>query len=121
MGGNVGNKKKLDHHTIPITKQTIIGNDVWVGARATILAGVNIGTGAVVGTGSVVTHDIPPYAIVAGVPAKLIKFRFSEEIRTMLVNSRWWELPEEIIKNASSEIKDPIMFLRKVQELQRKD
>ena len=61
------------------SKKTVIGDDVWIGARATIMCGVKIGNGAIVATGSVVTKDVPPYAIVAGVPAKLIRNRFSIE------------------------------------------
>ena len=56
-------------------KDVTIGNDVWIGARVTILAGVTIGDGAVIGAGAVVTKDVPPYAVVGGVPAKIIRFR----------------------------------------------
>lgn len=116
-GGNVGNKKKLAEYKIPATKQTIIGNDVWIGLRVTIIAGVNIGHGAIIGAGSVVTHDVPPYSIVAGVPAKVIKFRFSEDVREKLLESEWWDLSEEVIKKASSEFKDPVRFLDKVNKI----
>lgn len=67
-----------------------IGNDVWIGIHAIILDGVKIGDGAVIGAGSVVTKDVPPYAVVGGVPAKLIKYRFDEERRKELLNSSWW-------------------------------
>ncbi len=71
----------------------VIGSDVWIGTRATILAGCNsIGNGAVIGAGAVVTRDVPPYAIVAGVPAKVIRTRFSEDVVSELEASRWWEL-----------------------------
>lgn len=63
----------------------IVEDDVWIGYRATIMSGVKIGKGAVVAAGAVVTKDIPPYAIVGGVPAKIIKYRFPEEIRKLLV------------------------------------
>ncbi|MEI7423447.1 MAG: CatB-related O-acetyltransferase [Prolixibacteraceae bacterium] len=69
----------------------IIESDVWVGARSSIVGGTTISVGAVILAGSVVTHDIPPYAIVAGIPAKVIKFRFNEEQITRLMQLKWWE------------------------------
>lgn len=74
--------------------RTTIGNDVWIGARAMILDGVTVGTGAVVAAGAVVTKDVAPYAIVGGIPACTIRKRFSEEQIEVLLRSRWWELPE---------------------------
>lgn len=67
-----------------------IGNDVWIGARATIHEGVTIGDGAVVAAGAIVTKDVPPYAIVGGVPAKIIKYRFDEGIIKKLLELKWW-------------------------------
>lgn len=69
-----------------------IGHDVWIGARATLLGGVTIGTGAVVAAGALVTKDVPPYAIVAGVPARIIRFRFACAEINRLMASEWWEL-----------------------------
>ena len=74
-----------------------IGNDVWIAAGSQILHKANIGDGAVIGGGAVVTKDVPPYAIVAGVPAKVIKLRFSEELIDELLKIRWWDWPEELI------------------------
>lgn len=75
-----------------------IGNDVWIGTNASILSGVTIGNGVVIGAGSVVTKDVPNYAIVAGSPARIIKYRFSEEIIQLLNEVCWWDLPISVIK-----------------------
>jgi carbonic anhydrase/acetyltransferase-like protein (isoleucine patch superfamily) len=71
-------------------RQTIIGNDVWIGARAILIDGITVGDGAVIGAGAVVTKDVPPYAIVGGVPAKIIKYRFEPEVIEFLLASQWW-------------------------------
>ena len=71
-------------------KQVAIGNDVWIGARATILDGVNVGDGAVIAAGAVVTKDVPPYAVVGGVPAKVIKYRFDDNRIKELLEEEWW-------------------------------
>lgn len=87
--------RDFDHNglTMPpeaVKEAPIIGNDVWLGGGVTICKGVSIGDGAVVAAGSVVTKDVPPYAIVGGVPAKIIKFRFSDEIIRELISLKWW-------------------------------
>lgn len=79
--------------------KTQVGNDVWVGCNSVILPGVTVGDGAVIAAGSVVTKDVPDYAIVAGVPAKIVRFRFDEEIIIGLKDIKWWSLPPEIIKS----------------------
>lgn len=79
-------------------KEVVIGNDVWIGQSAFIKGGVTIGDGAVIGAYAVVTKDVPPYAIVGGSPAKIIKYRFSEEIRKELLVLKWWDLPDHLIK-----------------------
>jgi acetyltransferase-like isoleucine patch superfamily enzyme len=75
----------------------VIGNDVWLGRNSLVLSGVTIGDGAVVAAGAVVTADIPPYAIAGGVPAKVIRYRFTPEQIAALQRIRWWEWPDELI------------------------
>mgnify|MGYP005952801053 FL=1 len=75
----------------------VVGNDVWIGYEAVILAGVKIGDGAVIGARAVVTKDVPPYTIVGGVPAKEIRKRFPEETVAALLEMRWWDWPRERI------------------------
>jgi len=76
----------------------VIGNDVWIGYEAVIMAGVTIGDGAIIGTRAVVTKDVPPYTIVGGVPAREIRKRFSENVISKLLEMKWWDWPEEKIK-----------------------
>ena len=75
----------------------IIGNDVWIGYEAVLMAGVTIGDGAVIGARAVVTKDIPPYTIAGGVPARPIKRRYTEETIAALSSLKWWDWPEERI------------------------
>lgn len=78
-------------YSLPMKRNfVIIGNEVWVGVNAVILPGVKIDNGAIIGAGSVVTHDIPAYAIAAGVPAKIIRYRYTEEQRAKLLEIAWW-------------------------------
>lgn len=78
----------------------VIGNDVWIGFEAVILAGVTIGDGAIIGTRAVVTKDVAPYTIVGGVPAKPIRKRFDDQTIEALLKTKWWDWPEEkIAKN----------------------
>lgn len=95
---------------IPNGKRTIIGCDVWIGQRAIIMQGVKIGNGSVVGAGAVVTKDVPPYAIVAGVPAKIIRYRFSEEMIEKLQESLWWTLNDKELSQFSKYMNDPRLF-----------
>lgn len=78
----------------------VIGNDVWIGYEAVILAGVTIGDGAIIGARAVVTSDVPPYTIAGGVPARTIRKRFPETIVTSLLQLKWWDWPrEKILRN----------------------
>lgn len=78
---------------------TIVGNDVWIGDYSYIKAGVKIGDGVIIGAGAVVTKDVPPYSIVGGVPAKVIRYRFSEEIIERLLEIKWWDKDEKWLKD----------------------
>ena len=82
----------------------IIENDVWIGGDVTILSGVTLHNGCAVGAGSVVTKDVPPYAIVAGNPAKIIKYRFDEKTIADLLDIQWWDWPIDKIKQHVSSI-----------------
>lgn len=83
----------------PASKGDIsIGNDVWIGQNALILSGVKIGNGSIIGAGAVVTRDVDDYAIVAGNPAKLIKYRFSQKTIAELIKLSWWDWPQEKIQ-----------------------
>ena len=92
-----------------------IGNDVWIGDGVFIKNGIKIGDGAILGKRAVITKDIPPYAIVAGCPAKVIKYRFNEEIINELLKLKWWELDDDIIKKIPYDnIDSAIKFLKEV-------
>lgn len=77
--------------TFTETAETTIGHDVWIGANAVLRDGIAVGHGAIIGAGAVVTKDVAPYAIVGGVPAKLIRYRFAPESIAALLNSAWWD------------------------------
>ena len=80
---------------IPQKSAPIIGDDVWIGTNVVILPGVHIGQGAIIGAGAVVTKDVPPYACVGGVPAKLLKYRFPKETIEKLLKINWSQKDDE--------------------------
>ena len=79
----------------PMSQPVHIGNDVWVGEAVYIKQGIHIGNGVIIGAHSVVTHNIPDYAIVAGIPAKIIRYRFEEKTIQNLLTLKWWNWPEK--------------------------
>lgn len=104
-------KAKFSTHKRQSTKRVVIGHDVWIGRSAIVLPGVEIGIGAVVGAGAVVTKSVPPYAIVAGNPARLIRYRFNESTIQRLLNTRWWELSENRLHDLGPYFNDVEKFL----------
>lgn len=89
-----------------------IGNDVWIGHGAVLLAGVKIGDGAIVAAGAVVTKDVEPYAIVGGAPAKLIRYRFSEEQIKKLIKIKWWDFEQSSLLKLKEDFSDIEVFLK---------
>ena len=85
-----------------------IGHDVWIGARAIVLSGVTIGTGAIIGAGAVVAKDVAPYAIVAGNPAEVRRYRFAPEIIAALLEIAWWDWPDQKIAAFEAEFYGPV-------------
>lgn len=115
---NITGDWEIDGDHAPISgernpKQIIIGNDVWIGANVIIMGGVRIGNGAVIGAGAVVAKDIPPYAIAAGNPVRVIKYRFSEDMIQKLQQLKWWDWPAEKINEALPLLGDVESFLEK--------
>lgn len=109
-----GPSKRFARTQLPNSKRTVIGNDVWIGNRVIVKQGVKIGHGVVIGAGSVVTKDIPPYAIVAGVPAKTIRYRFDENTINSLLISEWWNLSDSRIQQLASKITDVQGFIETI-------
>lgn len=87
-----------NYAAVPVP-ETLIGNDVWIGCNAVVMAGLTVGDGASIGAGSIVTKNVPPYSIVIGNPARILKMRFPQHTIEALLKSRWWDWPLEKLKN----------------------
>lgn len=100
---------------IHFDERTHVEHDVWIGQGAMVMAGVRIGIGAVVGAGAVVTKDVPEYAIVGGVPARLIRYRFDETTRQRLLTSEWWNLSDECLARDIDAFLEPDRLLERLE------
>lgn len=116
--GNVWGYSREDtiKRSLANRQQLIIGHDVWIGGNATIIKGVKIGNGAIIGTNAVVTKDVPPYAIVGGNPAKIIRYRFSPEVIEALDKIKWWYWPLEKVKANRQYMENVEEFIKKFGE-----
>lgn len=104
-------RKKFSEYLLDPAVVTYIGHDVWIGHSAVLLSGIQIGDGAVVGAGAVVTKDVPPYGVVAGNPARLIRYRFDEATISALEEIRWWEFDDESLLKVAPHVRDPSIFI----------
>lgn len=112
-----GTNHHLGNLQIENVAHTCIGNDVWIGSRAIVMQGINVGTGAVVGAGAVVTKNVPPYAVVAGCPAKIIRYRFDNDIVDQLLKSEWWLLQDFQLRKLAKYMNNPNVFLVELEKL----
>lgn len=92
-------------------QQVTIGNDVWIGHRATLLGGITVGDGAIIAAGAVVTKDVEPYSIVAGVPARTVRKRFQQATIDRLLELRWWDFDDEALRQHAELFGDPDAFI----------
>lgn len=101
--------------------RVVLGHDVWIGHGATVLPGVKVGTGAVVGAGAVVTKEVQPYTIVAGVPARMIRRRVSEEVEAALLRIEWWHWSHDQLREALDDFRklDAASFVEKYDRSER--
>ena len=115
-GKNVFGKNFAQIHK-KLNQPVTIGNDVWIGEGVFIGSGITVGNGAVIGAHSVVTHDVPPYAIAIGAPARILRYRFSEEEIIKLLNSNWWTWSEEKLMKLGSEFESVDKILKVIEEI----
>ncbi|MBO4251210.1 MAG: CatB-related O-acetyltransferase [Clostridia bacterium] len=104
-------RKNFAEHKFDAYQKTEIGNDIWIGSNVLIKAGITVGDGAIIGAGAIVTHDVPPYEIWAGNPARFIKKRFDDATIAKLLESKWWDLEDNKIKEYSELFDSPQKFL----------
>ena len=101
-------------------RRTVIGNDVWIGDRAYIMSGVKVGDGAIIGAGAVVTKSVEEFAIVGGVPAKKIRLRFSADLISRILDSKWWELDSAALKQLEKgDFEDVLNQIEKIKKLEK--
>ena len=105
------------------TERTKIGNDVWIGCNAVIMAGLTVGNGAVIGAGTIVTHDVDPYTIVCGVPGRVIRKRFSDVEIQALQELEWWNFPDPVLKENIGWFQKPldIEIITKLKEIKDRE
>lgn len=107
------NKNKFEEYLRIDGYNVIIENDVWIGTNAIIKGGIKIGNGAIIAMGAVVTKDVPPYAIVGGVPAKVIKYRFNEEQIARLQEIKWWDKSDSWLQSHADDFENIEIFIKK--------
>jgi virginiamycin A acetyltransferase len=108
-----------DENIAPKNPVTKIGCDVWIGDNASVRAGVTLGHGAIIGLGAVVVSDVPPYAIMGGNPARILRYRFDEDVISSLLKLKWWELDMAYLKGIDfSDVEKSISVIKKMKQTQ---
>ncbi len=105
-----------ENNFVESTPRTVIEADVWIGEGVQIKAGVKIGVGSVIGAGSLVTKDVPPYTIAAGVPCRTLRNRFDNDLIIRLLKSEWWKLDESHLNKFVCFFSDPVIFLNEIEK-----
>jgi hypothetical protein len=109
----LGDKDDLEFFNWRRSDHVSIGHDVWIGHGATLVAGISVGSGAVIGAGAVVTHNVAPFTIVVGVPARPIRKRFSDEVIERLLRTAWWDWDRQLLEERFQDLLDIDLFLEK--------